>query len=1139
MNQQDQSRGVPPVVHRRFTQRIPAISGTNWVSVYRAMVTARRVDEAETDLTARGLAFFSCPCTGHESLAVLAPLLTSDDYLHLHYRDKALILGRGVPASTLLHNVIASGASPSAGRQMTPFLGDPGLHLLCQNVPVGNHALQSVGVAAAVKDRAGRPIVVCSMGDGASQQGEVLEAIAEAVRRSLPVMFLIEDNGLSISTRTEGRTFFSLPDCYADPEVFYGLPIHRINGRDPVELSMKLDPIVETMRSDGLPTLAVISLDRLSSHTNADDDRVYRTEDERDRAKRLGDPLAILRQRMIESDVPPDVLDRIDAEVDREIRDAVDEALQAADPTPSFVAKAELPPRLTDPASEYRGGADGPRLTMIEAMREVLRHRLETDPRVTLCGQDIEDPKGDVFGVTRGLSTAFPGRVINAALAESTIVGNAIGRAMVGERPVAFLQFADFLPVAFNQIHSELGSLWWRSAGTFSCPVILMVACGGYRPGLGPFHAQTMEALAAHVPGVDVVMPSSAGDAAGLLNAAFESDRPTIVFYPKIGLNDRDRTTSADVTAQRVPLGRARFCRTGDALTLVTWGATVPLAEKVADTFLDQTGFSSDVIDLRSLSPWDRDAVRASARRTRRVIVIHEDNQTCGFGAEVVADVAEHAGTAVQFKRVTRPDTYIPCNFSAQLDVLPSYRRTLEAAAEVLGLELCWESGETRSNTTVIEARGPSPADEAITVLSWKVKNGDVVSSGTVIAELVADKAVFDFVAPSRGRILKLHASEGERLRVGAPLLELEPLDRQTQAATRRLTREEHGRPILRQSRQPSPKRTREKHSDTSLRVVLPTVEVGSRIVTNEELLERFPGRSTDDIQKRTGISSRHRLAEGETVLTLAVSAAQRALDSAGISASNLDLLICCTGTPGVMTPSLACRVLHGLGASSGTSPELPAFDLSAACSGYLYGLATAYDFTRSHPDGRVLLVTAEALSPLADENDFDTSILFGDAATATLIGGPEAKLPEGSILGRLHRPVLSARGEPGTILRVPSLGNGHIAMDGLKVYAEAVRRMITLLEACCAREGLTVGDLDLLVPHQANARIIQDIRMRLKLPTDRVLIELGTFGNTSSSSIPLAIATAQDRARAARTIGLTAFGGGFTFGAALIRSGE
>lgn len=1135
MNHQDQTRGIPPVVHHRYTERLSPLREDDWLPVYRAMSSARRVDAAESDLTARGLAFFSCPCTGHEAMAVLAPLLTPDDYLHLHYRDKALLLARGVSPENLLHNVVANADSPSEGRQMTPFVGDPDLHVLCQNVPVGNHAPQAVGVAAAVIDRPGQPIVVCSMGDGASQEGEVLEAIAEAVRRSLPVLFLIEDNGLSISTRTAGRTFYSLPKSYPEPEHFYGLPIVRLDGRDPVGLKEKLAPMIETMRADRLPALAVISVDRLSSHTNADDDRVYRSAEEVERARQVGDPLTRLRRQLIESGVASETLDLIDDDIDSEIQQAIDKSLAAPDPRPVFEAKSPIRPELAAPDREYRGHEGGERLTLLEAMRAVLRHRLESDPRVTLCGQDIEDPKGDVFGVTRGLSTDFPGRVINAALAESTIVGGAIGRAMVGERPVAFLQFADFLPLAYNQIHSELGSLWWRSAGTFSCPVILMVACGGYRPGLGPFHAQTMESILAHVPGLDVFMPSTAPDAAGLLNTAFESGRPTVIFYPKIALNDRDRTTSADVITQRVPIGHARFSRRGDSLTIVCWGATVPIAERVADEITRQTDLSIDVIDLRSLSPWDRESVRESSRRTGRLLVIHEDNRTCGFGAEVVADVAESVGAGVHCKRVARPDTYIPCNFAAQLEILPSFRRTLDAASEMLGLSLQWEETSTEGGTTIVEARGPSPADEAVTVLSWKVKPGDVVRSGESIAELVADKAVFDFVAPVSGRINKLSVVEGTALRVGEPLLELEPAESAVERPVRRTFREERGRPTLSRSAD-SVRAISARSNESMISVSVPVAAVGSRSVHNEELLERFPGKTSADIEKRTGIRSRTRLGSEETVLSLATSAARQALDTAGLSPGDLDLILCCTGTPGVITPSLACRVLHALGEGIESAPEVPSFDLSAACSGYLYGLATAYDFTRSHPDARILLVTAEALSPLADPDDFDTAILFGDAATATLIGGPGSNLGDATILGHLRRPILSARGEPGDVLRVPAEGTGHIKMDGLKVYAEAIRRMISLLEKASEREGLLPRDLDLLVPHQANARIINDIRIRLGLPSERVLVALESTGNTSSSSIPLALSRWKRRTDT-RTIGLTAFGGGFTFGAAVIRS--
>ena len=1142
MTSRDQTRADRPIAHRRYTERLaplPRVEASGWLGTYRAIAEARAVDLAEGGLVARGLAFFSCPCTGHEGMAVLSPLLTDDDWLHLHYRDKALWIARGLPSSSLLHNVVASADSPSAGRQMTPFIGDPALHLLCQNVPVGNHATQAVGVASAVIDRPGSPIVVCSMGDGTSQQGEVLEAFAEAARRQLPVLFVVESNGLSISTPTAGQTFFSLPDGIEPADQFHGLPIHRLDGRDPVELHAGLAPIVAAMRLDRRPAIAVVSVDRLSSHTNADDDRVYRDPEDLDRARALGDPLANLRCRLLGAGIPPEDLDRIDRDVAEVVRVAVANALKAPDPAPVLDAKAPLPPLLLDLGPDGRIVEGNGPLTMLESIREVLRHRLETDPRVTLSGQDIEDPKGDVFGVTRGLSTRFPGRVVNAALAESTIVGGAIGRAMVGERPVAFLQFADFLPVAFNQIQSELGSLWWRSAGTFECPVILMVASGGYRPGLGPFHAQTMETLAAHVPGLDVFMPSIADDAAGLLNAAFESGRPTVFFYPKTALNDRDRTTTADPASRLIPPGRARHARRGDALTLVAWGGTVPIAERVADALADQVGLTADVLDLRTLSPWDRDAVRDSCRKTGRLLVVHEDNRTAGFGAEVVADVAEAVGPGVHCRRVTRPDTYIPCNFSAQVAILPSFRRTLEAAAELLGLDLQWQPDLTATaigGATTIEARGPSPADEAVTVLSWKTRPGQDVEAGAVIAELVADKAVFDFVAPVAGRVVRLIATVGEAVRVGAPLLEIVPASIDPEGPRRRLNREEPGRPILRR-RASAPRIITASLIDAPVTLAIPATALGSRVVTNEELLDRFPSRTNEDIFKKTGIRTRRRLGPGESALSLAVDAAARALDVAGLAPGDLDLLLCCTGTPGVITPSLACRILHGLGERSGTNPEVPAFDLAAACSGFLYGLASAYDFTRSRPDARVLLVTAEALSPLADPDDFDTAILFGDAATATVVFGPDAATVAGPTLGRLRRPILSARGMPGAILQVPAEGGGSIAMNGLRVYAEAVRSMIALLQSACEADSIAPIDLGLVVPHQANARIIRDVCQRLGLPPDRALVHLGDVGNTSSSSIPLALAAMEARPALPRSIGLTAFGGGVTAGAAVLRT--
>ena len=383
-----------------------------------------------------------------------------------------------------------------------------------------------------------------------------MEAIAEAARIDVPVLFVVEDNGFSISTPTAGKTFYSPSRGAAEPQDFYGLPIHRLDGRDVVPCHRQLGPIIETIRATRRAAIVVFRVERLADHSNSDDERTYRSEDNR-RAARDGrsDPKPRAAAARPRNTANHDRRDRRKrsrrnsggrrAFADGRAAAGRVRRQSRASPEPDLVGRRIS--RRRRPASDMPGSR------CLKPIREVLRAELAAEPRVCLFGEDIEDPKGDVFGVTRGLSTAFPGRVVNSPLSEATIVGVSIGRALAGARPVAFLQFTDFLPVTFNQIMSELSTMHWRSVGEWNCPVIVMAACGGYRPGLGPFHSQTMESIAAHLPGVDVFMPATATDAAGLLNAAFESPRPTLFLYPKVCLNDRNTTTSADVRAATCP----------------------------------------------------------------------------------------------------------------------------------------------------------------------------------------------------------------------------------------------------------------------------------------------------------------------------------------------------------------------------------------------------------------------------------------------------------------------------------------------------------------------------------------------------------------------------------------------------------
>lgn len=1104
------------------------------LAIYRAMVTARWVDRLEEELVTRGEAFFMVAGGGHEGGAALVPHLVEHDWLSPHYRDKAMMIARGVTPADFFRGLLCKGTSSSAGRQMSAHLSDPSLNMLSLSGPVGNDGLHATGVAMAVKDQPQRPVVLCALGEGTTQEGEMLEAFGEAVRWNLPVLFLVHDNEFAISTHTPGKTFYSTPDGVAD--TFMGRPVEFIDGWDVPACHAKFGEVVARMREDRKPAFLVFKANRLTNHTNADDQRVYRSEEELAQARAAFDPIKTFRAWILgQGAVSETQLEEIESSVEASVRATAESVLDEPEPEAEHGAKKELPARLADPASEYLGDPDAtPRLTMIEAMRKVLRQRLGDDDRVCLYGQDLEDPKGDVFGLTKGLSTEYPGRVLNSPLAEASIIGACVGRALAGQRPVAFLQFADFFPIAYNQIISELGSMHWRSNGAWQSPVIVMVTCGGFRPGLGPFHAQSFEAVAAHTPGVDVYMPATAYDAAGMLNAAFDSGRPAIFFYPKSCLNDRSATTSGDVARQMVPPGRARIARAGDDATIVAWGNTVPISLKCAERFA-AAGVECEVIDLRTISPWDADAVVASAEKTGRLLVVHEDNITCGFGAEVLATVAERARRPIAMKRIARSDTFVPCNFGNQLEILPSQKRVLEEAAPFLGLSLKWDlAAAAEGGIYTMDAIGSSPSDESITVTEWLVKEGDAVKPGQLVAECEADKAIFELTAPVEGVVVELVAPAGQMVKVGAPIMKLQSASagRQRQPKTPELAAEPLLSRVDAPAGAPAPAVRRAVDVDVALSPV--RVKLGSRIVDNEEAASWPHDLSPTDIFERTGIEQRRWLAEGETILDLAVDVAAQTLDEEGLALSELDAIIVSTGTPPSITPSLACRVLERLQSAGGRpGPALAAWDVNAACSGYLYALGAAYDWLGRDPSARILVITAEHLSQFIDKKDYGTAIVFGDGASATLVANREGL---SSAWARVERPVLCAWGDDGSNLYVPGPGSGGcIAMQGKKVFAEAVKKMTEALGEACARSGLAVQDLDLVIPHQANQRIIDAVMNRARVAPDRMFSSIRMHGNVSSTTIPLCLSQLQGNRAAGEKYGLAVFGGGFTYGAGLI----
>lgn len=1093
--------------------------------LHRAMFLAREIDRVEQDLVKQGLAHFHVSGAGHESTALIADYLGQQDWLHLHYRDKALLLARGLPLVEFFRSLLATGPSHSAGRQMSAHYSARELNVASMVGPVGNNALHAVGNAQAVKFHPDSPVVICCVGDGTTQQGEFLEAVGEAVRTGAPVVFVIQNNNWAISTKTPGQTFFDLPTGPADS--FLGLPIRRVDGVDLAATRAAFESAVTHTRATRSPALLLMELERLSDHTNADDQALYRAADELKSGKGR-DPLEAIRQALRESQMGDSALAQLETSLIAEVAAAVVEARAEAVPQTAGEAKAPYPAEFAH-AKEYRGDAKAPNLTMREALNRVLRDQLQANREVHLLGQDIEDPKGDVFGVTKGLSTAFPGRVRNAPLSESTIVGTSIGRALTGQRPVAFIQFADFLPLGFNQIISELGSMYWRTDGTWQAPVILMVSCGGYKAGLGPFHAQTLESILAHVPGIDVVMPSSAGDAAGLLNAAFQSKRPTVFLYPKSGLNLSDRRTSDDTARQFVAPGKARTVRQGNELTLVTWGNPLTQSLLAAET-LSGAGAELDVIDLRSISPWDEDAVLRSVRRTRRLLVVHEDNHTAGFGAEVMATVMEKAGIPVSARRVTRDDIHVPFQFERQIDTLPSYRRIMEAAAALLEFDLEWEAPKVDSGPAAIAAIGSGPADDEVEVVELLVKPGDMIKTGDLVAVVEATKAAVDVQATVTGKVLSIPVEPKEKIAVGAPLMFVEA-DASVARQQTTVTAERIDKAILRRRGAPQTAPVTVGRAEVPVGVAGIAGVTGGRKVHNADLKGNWQTRDAGDIVKLTGIESRRWVQPGETVFSLAVSATQKLLDERHLDINDIDLVIAATGTPDVITPSLACRVADAV--STAGRASLPAYDINAACSGYLYALAQARDYVTNNPEARVLVVTSEVLSPLLDQNDFNTAVLFADAATASLVQGPGHDQPA---LFTFAQPTIAGAPESGELLSVPRAGEGYIKMNGREVFADAVRAMSATLTSACAAEGISMDDIDLMVPHQANQRIIDAIARRSGRPAHSIIRNLG---NTSSSTIPLALMDALPTTKPGDRLGLVAFGGGITYAAAIATVGS
>lgn len=593
-------------------------------TLLRIMLESRHGDLREESLNRQGKGHFHVSGRGHEALAAIGVQLRAGDFIVPYYRDRGLCLGRGMTTRQLALEYFAKRDSASRGRMMPSHFSSRELGIVSVPTPTGSQLVPACGIAWGLQLDRKDGVVVTSIGDAASRQGDFYEAFSFALERKLPVLFLVEDNAYGISTPTR---------CM-NPLAIGALPRERwteVEGSDVAAVHVAGAAALAKLRAGEGPACLWVRMERLSSHTSSDDHTLYRSAADI-AAMDKADPVRVLRDALeADRELTRAEFDELERETKARVRDDYARAEQAADPRAD-----ELMLEVTGPAQEldeelFKPGS----YRMGDLINRTLRAGLDADPARMIFGEDVEDPKGGVFRLTQKLSTDFPGQVFNSPLAESTIIGLAGGLALYGRRPVFEIQFIDFIFPGFNQLVSNLANLRWRSNGEWKVPAVFYAPYGAYLPGGGLWHSQANEATFAHFPGLNIVIPSTPEDAAGLLWTAMHAEDITLVLLPK-HLLWAARTVAEPVAA--VPLGRARRRLEGDDVTVVAWGNTMEKAEEAVAELKGEVGV--DLIDLRSIVPWDKAAIEESVRCTGRLVVVQEDTENCSVGQMIITHVA-------------------------------------------------------------------------------------------------------------------------------------------------------------------------------------------------------------------------------------------------------------------------------------------------------------------------------------------------------------------------------------------------------------------------------------------------------------------------------------------------------------------
>lgn len=670
--------------------KILNLSNEELLKAFRLMITARIVDDKHLTYLKQGKSFFHIGGSGHEAtqIAIGMRFNPKKDWSWTYYRDLAYSLTLGFSLKEYFLLAFGKPEDPaSGGRQMPGHYGHLNLNMPTQSSPTGTQFLNAVGTAIAAKRLNEDSIVYASSGEGTTSQGEFYEAVNWASREKLPVLFHIQDNGYAISVPREFQSMGV--DVTSSFSSYENLMMLTYDGSDFIASYYAAMRAEQYMRAGNGPTLLRAMVERLLPHSSSDDQKKYRAKEELEQARQHKDPIKNLENYLLKHKIIDEkTIAQINSEVKAEIEEAAEWALSRPNANSSDSTLNVFAPIETRdlPYSEYTPQDTEHKIVLVDAINHALKEEMRRNPKMLIYGEDIADPKGGVFTATRGLTNEFgKDRVFNSPLAEASIVGTAIGLAVRGFKPVVEIQFGDYIWPAFMQLRDELATLRYRSNGNFSAPVVVRVAVGGLIHG-GLYHSQNIEAFFAHIPGLLIAYPSTAAEAKGLLKTACRLQDP-VIFLEHKGLYRMPFSSTYEPDDNfLLPFGKGRIVREGKDATLASYGLTLKDSVNAAKKIEKDTGKSIEVIDLRTIIPWDKELIINSVKKTNRLLIAHEDTYTLGFGAEIAATISREAFEYLDapVERCASKDSHIPYTPEYENDVLTTEDKVYTSLQKLL-----------------------------------------------------------------------------------------------------------------------------------------------------------------------------------------------------------------------------------------------------------------------------------------------------------------------------------------------------------------------------------------------------------------------------------------------------------------------